>query len=171
MHRGPHGVVYQEKARRTLHWEQLGVPPAATQGTTSCTGAARCAEDGTQSTAYGGRPSCRAEVGRDLACWTGSLRKQAPTCYTSARQHASRCETGTRWHWDQGSALAHAAKGHHGHSRWPTGKAARCRKMGAQPPSCLSSCSCRRAALWYGVLLTTLVMVLPSDGLRTWTVG
>ena len=52
VHQGPHGVVYQERARRTLHWEQLGVPPgAATQGTTSCTGAVRCAEDGTQSTA------------------------------------------------------------------------------------------------------------------------
>ena len=52
VHQGPHGVVYQERARRTLHWEQLGVPPeAATQGTTSCTGAARCAEDGTQSSA------------------------------------------------------------------------------------------------------------------------
>ena len=56
-----------------------------------------------------------AEVVQDMACWAKSSRKQAPACYTSARQHASRCETGTRLHWDQGSALAHAARGQNGH--------------------------------------------------------
>ena len=57
----------------------------------------------------------RAEVVLDMACWAKSSRKQAPACYTSARPHANRCETGTRLHWDQGSALAHAARGHSGH--------------------------------------------------------
>ena len=52
----------------------------------------------------------QAEVVLNLACWTKSLPKQASACYTSARQQASRCETVTRLHSDQGSALAHAAK-------------------------------------------------------------
>ena len=56
-----------------------------------------------------------AEVVLKMACWAKSSRKQAPACYTSARPHANRCETGTRLHWDQGSALAHAARGHSGH--------------------------------------------------------
>ena len=56
----------------------------------------------------------QAEVVLNSACWAKRSRKQAPACYTSARQQASRCETGTRLHWDQGSALAHAANGHHG---------------------------------------------------------
>ena len=57
----------------------------------------------------------QAEVVLNSACWAKRSRKQAPACYTSARQQASRCETGTRLQWDQESALAHAAKGHHGH--------------------------------------------------------
>ena len=53
----------------------------------------------------------QAEVVLTMACWTESSRKQAPAYYTSARQHASRCETGTKAHWDQESAQAHAARG------------------------------------------------------------
>ena len=45
----------------------------------------------------------------------GLLGEELPACYTSTRPHANRSETGTRLHWDQKSALAHAARGHSGH--------------------------------------------------------
>ena len=74
----------------------------------------------------------QAEVVLNSACWAKSSRKQAPACYTSARHHASRCETGTRLHWDQGPALAHAANGYHGHWHEALGQ---CQKVQASAAS------------------------------------
>ena len=74
----------------------------------------------------------QAEVVLNSACWAKSSRKQAPACYTSARQHA-RCETSTRLHWDQGSALVHAANGHHGHWNEALGQSHRGSWPGAGP--------------------------------------
>ena len=58
LHRAPRatgdGVSVEGKAHSALG-EQLGEPlEAATQGTTHCNGAGRCAEDGAQGAAHGG---------------------------------------------------------------------------------------------------------------------
>ena len=100
LHRAPratgHGVSVEGKAHSALG-EQLGEPlEAATHGTTHA-----MVLEGVLKTAHRaqhmvGDRAHRAEVVLNLACWTRSSRKQAPACYTSARQHAGRCETGAR---------------------------------------------------------------------------
>ena len=125
-HRAPRATRRGVSGKSKAHFA-LGATGRATGGSNARDHILHWCSEGVLKTAHrvphmvGGRAH-RAEVVRDLACWTGSSRKQAPACYTSARQHASRCETGTRWHWDQGSALAHAAKGHHGHRQEALGQ-------------------------------------------------
>ena len=65
----------------------------ADHGTTHCEGAEGGAKGGAKGAAQAGRLAYKAAVVLNLADWSGSSRKQAPACYTSARRQASRCET------------------------------------------------------------------------------
>ena len=95
-----HGVEVEGKAQTALG-DTLGEPPeAATIGTHSALVLGGVLKAALRVQHMVGEQAHQAEVVRNLAGRTWSSRKQAPACYTSARQHAGRCETHKSLRWD-----------------------------------------------------------------------